>query len=43
MQLYAQTEYEMDNNAIERINRYISLSRRNSLFCGSHQEQKEQY
>lgn len=29
-------EYELDNNAIERINRYISLSRRNSLFCGSH-------
>ena len=33
-------EYEMDNNAIERINRYISLSRRNSLFCGSHQGAK---
>lgn len=30
-------DYELDNNAIERINRYISLSRRNSLFCGSHQ------
>ena len=30
----------MDNNAIERINRYISLSRRNSLFCGSHQGAK---
>lgn len=29
-------EYEPDNNAIERIMRYISLSRRNSLFCGSH-------
>ncbi len=29
-------EYELDNNAIERINRYISLSRRNSLFSGSH-------
>lgn len=30
-------EYELDNNAMERINRYISLSRKNSLFCGSHQ------
>jgi hypothetical protein len=29
-------DYELDNNAIERINRYISISRRNSLFCGSH-------
>ena len=29
-------EYELDNNAIERVNRYISLSRRNSLFSGSH-------
>lgn len=29
--------YELDNNRIERVNRYISLSRRNSLFCGSHQ------
>ena len=29
-------DYEPDNNAIERINRYISVSRRNSLFCGSH-------
>jgi transposase-like protein len=29
------TEYDLDNNAIERPNRYISLSRRNSLFCGS--------
>lgn len=33
-------EYELDNNAIERINRYISLSRKNSLFCGSHQGAK---
>lgn len=29
-------DYKPDNNAIERILRYISLSRRNSLFCGSH-------
>jgi hypothetical protein len=30
-------QYELDNNAMERTNRYISLSRKNSLFCGSHQ------
>lgn len=30
-------DYELDNNAIERQNRFISLSRKNSLFCGSHQ------
>ncbi len=29
------TEYDLDNNIIERPMRYISLSRRNSLFCGS--------
>jgi len=29
-------DYALDNNAIERLHRYISLSRRNSLFCGSH-------
>jgi len=29
-------DYKPDNNAIERLQRYISLSRRNSLFCGSH-------
>lgn len=28
---------ELDNNAIERNNRYISLSRKNSLFCATHQ------
>lgn len=28
--------YDLDNNAIERVNRYISLSRKNSLFFGSH-------
>lgn len=32
--------YELDNNAIERMNRYISLSRKNSLFFGSHQGAK---
>jgi len=30
-------EYKLDNNAIEQQLRYISLSRRNSLFSGSHQ------
>lgn len=29
-------DYELDNNAIERNFRYISLSRKNSLFAGSH-------
>ena len=29
------TEYDLDNNKIERPMRYISISRRNSLFCGS--------
>ena len=33
-------DYAPDNNAIERLMRYISLSRRNSLFCGSHQGAK---
>ena len=29
-------DYSWDNNLIERTNRYISLSRKNSLFFGSH-------
>lgn len=29
------TDYDLDNNLIERPMRYISISRRNSLFCGS--------
>ena len=29
------TQYDLDNNIIERPMRYISISRRNSLFCGS--------
>ena len=29
-------DYAWDNNLIERVNRYISLSRKNSLFFGSH-------
>lgn len=34
--IFTSGRYELDNNTIERINRYISLSRRNSLFFGSH-------
>lgn len=29
-------ECDLDTNKIERLNRYVSLSRRNSLFLGSH-------
>ena len=29
-------DYSWDNNLIERINRYVSLSRKNSLFFGIH-------
>ena len=29
-------DYSWDNNLIERINRYVSLSRKNSMFFGSH-------
>ena len=29
-------DYAWDNNSIERCNRYVSLSRKNSLFFGSH-------
>lgn len=29
-------DYDWDNNLIERINRHISLSRKNSMFFGSH-------
>ena len=29
-------DYHLDNNLVERLNIYISLSRRNSLFFGSH-------
>ena len=29
------TEYDLDNNQIERPMRYISISRKNSMFCGS--------
>jgi uncharacterized protein YoxC len=30
-------DYRLDNNDMERINRYISLGRKNSLFSGSHE------
>ena len=33
-------DYALDNNAVERCMRSISLSRKNSLFCGSHQGAK---
>ena len=33
-------DYSWDNNLIERLNRYISLSRKNSLFFGSHEGAK---
>ena len=29
-------DYHLNNNLVERLNRYISLSMRNSLFFGSH-------
>ena len=34
--IFSSGKYSLDNNAIERVNRLISLSRRNSLFFGSH-------
>ena len=36
MNIFKRGDYHLDNNAIERQNRYVSLSRRNSLFFGSH-------
>jgi len=33
-------DYALDNNLVERYNRYLSLSRRNSLFFGSHEGAK---
>lgn len=33
--IISSTDYDLDNNKIERPMRYISISRRNSLFCGS--------
>lgn len=34
--IFQSGKYSLDNNAVERVNRLISLSRRNSLFFGSH-------
>lgn len=36
MNIFKRGDYHLDNNDIERLNRYVSLSRRNSLFFGSH-------
>ena len=36
LNIFARGDYHLDNNLVERLNRYISLSRRNSLFFGSH-------
>ncbi len=33
--IIASTQYNLDNNKIERPMRYVSMSRRNSLFCAS--------
>ena len=35
--IFKRGDTALDNNYIERIQRYISLSRRNSLFFGSHE------
>jgi hypothetical protein len=34
--IFTSGAYKLDTNTIERLNRYISLSRRNPLFFGSH-------
>lgn len=34
--IFTAGNYQLDNNAVERVNRCISLMRRNSLFFGSH-------
>ena len=34
--IFTRGDYHLDNNLVERLNRYISISRRNSLFFGSH-------
>ena len=36
MNTFTREDYHLDNNLVERLNRYISLSRRNSLFFGSY-------
>ena len=35
--IFTRGDYSLDNNLVERLNRHISLSRRNSLFFGSHE------
>jgi len=35
--IFSGGDFELDNNLVERYNRYISMSRRNSLFFGSHE------
>lgn len=35
--IFSGGDYALDNNLVERYNRYLSLSRRNSLFFGSHE------
>ncbi|NDV58441.1 IS66 family transposase [Bacteroides sp. 519] len=39
-EIFNQPNYKLDNNIAERHNRYIALSRKNSLFFGSHQGAK---
>jgi hypothetical protein len=34
--IFTAANHQLDNNAVERVNRCISLMRRNSLFFGSH-------
>ena len=34
--IFKRGDTELDNNLVERYNRYFSISRRNSLFFGSH-------
>lgn len=34
--IFTQGDTNLDNNLVERFNRYLSISRRNSLFFGSH-------
>lgn len=36
LNIFSRGDYKLDNNEVERLNRYVSLSRRNSLFFGSH-------
>ena len=43
MNIFTRGDYHLDNNLVERLNRYISLSRRNSLFFGSHTGARRAY